>query len=59
MGFRASAPFEIRETQGPLVMSKELLAALRQRVESKYYDQPQVIEIIARAILMSRGIYPQ
>ena len=46
-------------TRGPLVMSDELLATLRARINSNYYDQPHVIEIVARAILMSRGIYPQ
>ena len=46
-------------TRGPLVMSDELLATLRERINSKYYDQPRIIEIVARAILMSRGIYPQ
>jgi hypothetical protein len=40
-------------------MSEELLALLRQRVAAQYYDQPQVIDVIARAILISRGVYPQ
>lgn len=40
-------------------MSDELLALLRQRVAAQYYDQPQVIDVIARAILISRGPYPQ
>jgi len=40
-------------------MTDELLAILRQRIDTKYYDQPHVVEIVARAILMSRGIYPQ
>lgn len=38
-------------------MSDEFIALLRSRVEAKYYDQPQVIEVIARVILISRGIY--
>jgi len=38
-------------------MSDELLAALRRRIDERYYDQPQVIEIIAHAILHSRGLY--
>ena len=38
-------------------MSDELIAALRQRVEERYYDQPKVLEIIAQAILHSRGLY--
>lgn len=40
-----------------VMMSEELLTLLRQRVASQYYDQPQVVDIIARAILNSRGIY--
>lgn len=40
-------------------MTEELLAILKQRVASQYYDRPEVVEIIARAILYSRGIYPQ
>jgi hypothetical protein len=44
---------------GPIRMTEELLEQLRQRVASQYYDRPDVIEIIARAILHSRGIYPQ
>lgn len=43
----------------PLVMTDELLRVLRQRIASHYYDRPEVVEIIARAILYSRGIYPQ
>ena len=39
-------------------MSEELIALLRQRVAARYYDQPQVIDVIARAILHSRGVYP-
>jgi hypothetical protein len=43
----------------PLVMTDELLRVLRERVASQYYNRPEVIEIIARAILYSRGVYPQ
>lgn len=43
----------------PLVMTDELLRVLRERVASQYYNRPEVVEIIARAILYSRGIYPQ
>lgn len=39
-------------------MSDELITLLRQRVEARYYDRPDVIELIARAILHSRGLYP-
>jgi hypothetical protein len=38
-------------------MSEELITALKQRVASNYYDRPEVVEIIARAILHSRGVY--
>lgn len=38
-------------------LSDEILASLRQRVDARFYDQPQVIEVIARAILCSRGVY--
>jgi hypothetical protein len=38
-------------------LSDELIAALRQKVDSRYYDRPEIIEIIARAILVSRGVY--
>jgi hypothetical protein len=46
------------DVQGQLLMSKELIELLRQRVAGQYYDQPHVIDIIARAILISRGLYP-
>jgi hypothetical protein len=48
-----------RPNQEPLVMTEELLRVLRERVASQYYNRPEVVEIIARAILYSRGIYPQ
>jgi len=38
-------------------LSDELIAALRQRVAQDYYDRPEVIDIIARAILHSRFVY--
>jgi hypothetical protein len=41
------------------VVTDELLELLRQRVASQYYNRPEVVEIIARALLYSRGIYPQ
>jgi hypothetical protein len=46
------------DVQGQLLMSQELIELLRQRVAGQYYDQPHVIDIIARAILISRGLYP-
>jgi hypothetical protein len=46
--------------QDPMAqLTAELVEMLRQRVDSRYYDQPQVLEVIARALLHSRGIYPQ
>jgi hypothetical protein len=50
---------ETRPNREPLVMTDELLSLLRARVASQYYNRPEVVEIIARAILYSRGIYPQ
>lgn len=38
-------------------MSDELMAALRARIQDRYYEQPHVLEIIAQAILHSRGLY--
>jgi hypothetical protein len=46
------------EIQGQFLMSDELIDLLRQRVASRYYDQPEIIDLIARAILNSRGLYP-
>ena len=46
------------EIQGQFLMSEELIELLRQRVSARYYDEPQVIDVIARAILNSRGLYP-
>ena len=48
----------ITNAQNGLQMSDELIALLRRRVAAQYYDQPQVIDVIARAILHSRGLYP-
>lgn len=42
----------------PFRMSDELLRQLRERVASQYYDQPQIIDLIARAILHAHGLYP-
>jgi hypothetical protein len=41
-----------------VLLSDDLLAILRERVASQYYNQPHVIDVIARAILNSRDIYP-
>lgn len=39
-------------------MTEALIALLRHRIAAQYYDQPQVLEVIARAILHSRELYP-
>jgi hypothetical protein len=49
---------QITKPESELQLSDELIALLRSRVAAKYYDQPEVIELIARAILHSRGLYP-
>jgi hypothetical protein len=45
--------------QESIRMTDELIELLRRRVASQYYDRPEIVEIVARAILHSRGIYPQ
>lgn len=47
-----------QESNGTLQLSEELVAVLRHRVASQYYDRPQVLDVIARAILNSRELYP-
>jgi hypothetical protein len=56
MGFKAVQGQVLRS---PLVMTDELLAILRKRIDTKYYDRPEVVDIVARAILTSRRIYSQ
>jgi len=46
------------QSGGSFRMSEELVLLLRQRVADRYYENPQVVDIIARAILHSRGLYP-
>jgi hypothetical protein len=46
------------ERQGQSPMTDELVALLRDRVASRYYDQPRVIDTIARAMLKSQDIAP-
>jgi hypothetical protein len=36
-------------------MSDDLIALLRYRVTSRYYDQPQVIDTVARVIAGARA----
>jgi hypothetical protein len=38
-------------------LSEDLIVALRQKVDSRYYDRPEIIEVLARASLCSRGVY--
>ena len=46
------APISRRKPAEPtLRLSEEILVALRQRIDSCYYDRPEVIEVIARKIL--------
>jgi hypothetical protein len=58
MRLNDSEPLTNTEPMRQISMSEDLIAVLRQRVAQQYYDQPQVIELIARAILHSRGLYP-
>jgi hypothetical protein len=37
-------------------MSQSLLVLLRERVASRYYERPEVLDIVARAILRDIGI---
>lgn len=39
-------------------ITDELIAIFRDRVASRYYDQPRVIDAVARAILKSQAIAP-
>ena len=36
-------------------MSDELIIQLRARVESRYYDRPEVVEAVARSIAIRTG----
>jgi hypothetical protein len=36
-------------------MSDELVIQLRARVESRYYDRPEVVEAVARSIAIRAG----
>lgn len=46
------------ERQGESPMTDELIALLRYRVATRYYDQPRVIDAVARAILKSQDLAP-
>ena len=52
------APIALRKpAQTTFRLSEEILVALRQRIDSSFYDRPEAIEVIARAILCSHCIY--
>ena len=36
-------------------LSDELIAQLRARIESRYYDRPEVMEAVARSIAIRAG----
>lgn len=46
------------QRQGQSPMTEELVALLRNRVATGYYDQPRVIDAVARAILKSQELTP-
>lgn len=48
---RKNQPTIERDTSDPPKMSAELIALLRHRVATRFYDKPQVIDAIARAML--------
>ena len=58
MKLNDAEPITGYDTMAQVIMTDELIVLLRQRVASQYYDQPKVIEVIARALLHSRGLYP-
>ena len=37
--------------RGPGQMSDELIALLRRRVDTRFYDQPQLVDALARRLL--------
>jgi hypothetical protein len=45
-----SSPNSAPGREGRLPMTEELVALLRHRVATRYYEQPQVIDAVARAI---------
>jgi hypothetical protein len=45
----ASHTGQARQPQSP--MTEELVALLRDRVTTRFYDQPQVVDAVARSIL--------
>ena len=44
------------KSPGATRMSEQLIALLRDRVASRYYDRPEVVDAVARAIIASGGI---
>jgi hypothetical protein len=51
MSLEDGRPINDRDTSHEPPMSAELIALLRHRIASRFYDEPQVIDAIARAIL--------
>jgi hypothetical protein len=47
----------VRYADRSIQMSDEFLRILRERLAAQYYDRPEIIEVIARAILRSRDLY--
>ena len=45
----------LQQGQAASAMSDDLIALLRYRVTSRYYDQPQVIDTVARVIAGARA----
>ena len=59
MGYQMTATLQMVPRSGAngYRLSEDLIAALRARIDSRFYDRPEVIEVLARAILCSRGVY--
>ena len=47
----------VRYADRSIQMSEEFLAMLRERLAARYYDRPEILEVVARAILRSRDLY--
>jgi hypothetical protein len=44
--------------RGEPLMKEDLVAVLRHRVATRYYDQPQVIDRLARELIKGRHVEP-
>jgi hypothetical protein len=47
-----------RVRKGESPMKEDLVALLRYRVATRYYEQPQVIDRLARALIEGRHVEP-